>query len=76
MCNQDPDVVLAALFISHKLYDVHLVSVECFRTDETSSHSILLMEQMILRELRYRVSKPLLMSNILQIAHKWDEFVK
>lgn len=27
LSNQDQDVVLAALFLSHKLHDVHLISV-------------------------------------------------
>ena len=43
MCNQDPDVVLAALFISHKLHDVHLVSVAALCEPDHDYSSVLAM---------------------------------
>ena len=65
MSNQDPDVALAALFLSHKLYDVHLISVTNFCNEQNTASSILLMEKMILRELRYKVSISFLFSKTI-----------
>ena len=45
--NHDLDVIIAALFISHKIHDVHQVSLFDFCPFKISQETVLQMESML-----------------------------
>lgn len=75
MANQSADVVVAALFVSHKLYESVVVPVEQLCREWADSSTVIATELLIMKALKFRVAQPLLIDDCLETAHKWDEFV-
>jgi hypothetical protein len=67
---------LAALLISQKLYESTTIPVQKLCCEGVESKAILEMELLILKQLQFRVASPLLIDQCLEVAYKWDEFVR
>jgi hypothetical protein len=72
--NQSIDVVIAALFISHKLHESSVVPVRKLCCGYSDSRAVLAAELTILKSLKFRVAQPLLIEDCFETAHKWDQF--